>query len=166
MAGALLRYTVDDAVSPAMTELARRLGNLTPVMDEIGGALETSTVLRFERETGPGGAKWPPSLRAQLTGGQTLTDTARLRQSITHRADSDSVAVGTNVIYAAIHQFGGTISAKSARALVFRLADGTTRQVRSVTIPARPFLGVDDDDRAAIADIISDWLAETGVPAA
>lgn len=166
MAGALIRYTVDDAVSPAMAELARRLGNLTPVMDEIGGALETSTVLRFERETGPDGAKWPPSLRAQLTGGQTLTDTARLRQSITHRADSDSVAVGTNVVYAAIHQVGGTIRAKSARGLAFRLADGGFRRVQSVTIPARPFLGVDDDDQGAIADIISDWLSETGGPTA
>ena len=162
MTGVQIQYQVEDAVSGAMAILAARLGNTTPVMREIGGYVETVTVLRFDTETGPGGRKWPQSLRARLTGGQTLTDSARLRQSITHRAGPDHAEIGTNVVYAAIHQFGGTIRAKSARALVFTLPDGSVVQLQSVTIPARPFMGIDEDNWIAIGDIVTDWLTEAG----
>lgn len=164
MAGTSLRYELQDAVRPALQLLAARLGDLSPMMREIGGQLEASTVLRFEREVGPDGRGWLPSRRAREQGGQTLTDTARLRQSITHRAGPDSAEVGTNVVYAAIHQFGGTIVPKSAPKLVFTLPDGTLVFVDKVTIPARPFIGVSSDDEIGIADTIDDWLADTGGP--
>ena len=49
------------------------------------------------------------------------------------------VLVGTHVIYAAIHEFGGTITAKNKPFLVFKVDDQWVR-VKSVTIPARPYL--------------------------
>lgn len=45
-----------------------------------------------------------------------------------------------DVLYALIHELGGTITPKKARALKFQLPDGSFRIVKSVTIPARPYL--------------------------
>lgn len=69
---------------------------------------------------------------------------------------------GTNVEYAAIHQFGGrtparTIVPRYGRALFWPGARHPVRRVRhpGSLIPARPFLGLDDDDRRAITQTIS-----------
>jgi len=44
------------------------------------------------------------------------------------------------VIYAAIHEFGGTIKKKRARALFWEGEDGKLRQAQEVTIPERAYL--------------------------
>lgn len=136
------------------------------LFDAIGAALVVSTQDRFERETGPDGKKWPVSIRAKETGGKTLTDTARLVGSITHNATAEKLEVGTNVIYAAIHQLGGRIEAKGGGRLKFRLPDGSFRTVGSVTMPQRPFLGLDDEDEKEIEATAADWImAPLGGPA-
>lgn len=112
-----LRIRIDDAaVRAALDRLKASLPlsrGMEPAMSNIGRALKTATQLRFRSTTGPDGASWRPSFRARTEGGQTLSLTRRLRNSITYQATATSVAVGTNVIYAAIHQFGGTIRAKN-----------------------------------------------------
>lgn len=45
-----------------------------------------------------------------------------------------------DVKYALIHEMGGVIRPVRAKALAFRLADGSFRMAQQVTIPARPFL--------------------------
>lgn len=45
-----------------------------------------------------------------------------------------------DVVYALIHELGGTIVPKVAKALKIPMADGSFRFVKSVTIPARPYL--------------------------
>lgn len=66
-------------------------------------------------------------------------DSGRLRQSIISEVDGRLARVGSNVIYARIHELGGTIVAKTARALRFQV-DGEWVVARRVTIPARPYL--------------------------
>ena len=88
-------------------------GTMQPAMENIGRALKTGTQLRFRTTTGPDGQQWEESLRARNEGGQTLSLTRRLRNSVTYQASNASVAVGTNVVYAAIHQLGGVIRAKN-----------------------------------------------------
>ncbi len=61
---------------------------------------------------------------------------------------------GVNRIYAAIHQFGGTIRARNAGALRFRLANGGFATVKAVKMPARPFLGISPDDASDIVAVI------------
>jgi phage virion morphogenesis protein len=146
----------------ALAELGRAVNALDhprDMFDEIGMALVVSTQRRFEDEKEPGGNPWPKSIRALATGGKTLTDTARLSGSMTHEASDSGVAVGTNVIYAAIHQFGGVIKPVNAPKLAFRVL-GELKFVDQVTIPARPFLGIDDDDETEILAIAGDWLAQ------
>lgn len=65
-------------------------------------------------------------IRAQKLSGQSLrVRSGRLRSSITHRIakeNNDLVArVGTNVIYAKIHEYGGTIKPKHAQHLTIPL---------------------------------------------
>jgi phage virion morphogenesis protein len=142
MTGVSVRVEVKDAaVQAALGALLARAGDLTPAMDEIGGALVASVLARFETGAAPGGAPWIPSRRALAEGGQTLVKSGRLRASITHLAGPDSVTVGTNVVYAAIHQFGG------------RAGRG-----RKTALPARPFLGLDAGDEAEIVRILREHL--------
>lgn len=153
----------EDKIARMLGQLHRRMGDLSPLMERIGSVLEESVLHRFETTTGPDGARWSPSIRAREKGGKTLTDSGRLKLSINYRASSSSVAVGTNVIYAAIHQFGGTIRPKSAKRLTFRLPGGLgVRSVAQVIMPGRPFLGFDADDREEIEAQVEDYVAETG----
>jgi phage virion morphogenesis protein len=134
-----------------------RLLDLHDTLDQIGSRLVLGTERRFEGEVGPDGKSWKKSRRAE-EGGRTLTDTARLVQSITHKVAGKSVMVGTNLIYAAIHQFGGTIRPRRGKYLRFR-SGGRYAQKQSVTLPARPFLGINASDEKAIAKIIDRAIA-------
>lgn len=137
-----------------------RSRDLSPLMDSIGMAMETSTDERFDNEAGPDGMPWKKSLRAKEEGGKTLTDSARMRGSITHSASATQVEVGTNLIYAGIHQFGGRITAKSGH-LKFTLPGGLGFvSVVGVNIPARPYLGIGRDDEQTIAELSADYLLE------
>jgi phage virion morphogenesis protein len=133
--------------------------NFTALHKEIGEHLVASTQMRFKEETAPDGTRWPQSIRAREEGGQTLSDTRRLRNSITCAGRPDRVEVGTNDIRASTHQFGAVIRAKRAKALKFRVG-GRWAVKKAVRIPARPFLGLSDDDQEAINEIIRERLEE------
>ena len=105
----------DEGVRRALEKLRLGMplgGSMLPVMQQIGRALVAGAQMRFRAQATPAGQPWPKSHRAISEGGQTLTDRALLRRSITWQATASSATVGTNVVYAAIHQFGGTIRAK------------------------------------------------------
>ena len=50
------------------------------------------------------------------------------------------VEVGTNLVYAAIQEFGGTIRAKNKPWLVFKTKDGSWHSVKSVQIPPQAYM--------------------------
>jgi len=158
MAGVRMDLLGSEAALGALGAAAARLESPRPLYDVIGTALVVSTQHRFETEQDPEGNPWAASLRATLEGGRTLTDTARLVGSLTHEASDEGLAVGTNVIYAAIHQLGGVIKAKTPEGLRFRGAGGDWVRKNEVTIPARPFLGLDADDEAEIAAISGTYV--------
>ena len=177
MPGAGISLEVDAAAAlRGLDGLFARLDDPTPALDEIGSAMVQRTRRRFETELDPDGEPWKPSLRALEEGGQTLTDTGRLRASITHNADRSGVEWGTNVAYAATHQFGARIRRSGGlRTLAFGARDAAGRRrfarragARSlldvhvgpytIEVVARPFLGVSDADERAILRIVGDWL--------
>ncbi len=156
-----------EAALAMLSKAAAAIEKPKALFDEIGGILRASTDDRFEKEQGPDGKQWVPSFRALHEGGMTLTDRGYLRRSITHEATDEGVAVGTNVKYAATHQLGMTIKAKTKRGLRFR-ASGNGGWVRkmSVDIPQRAFLGIDAEDEKAIITTSERWLAvQTGAEA-
>lgn len=157
---ARVRLTARDRTAQqSLRDAAAKVEDLTGLMDRIGAHLVASTQLRFEDQASPVGVPWARSRRAASVGGQTLVDTGRLRASITHRAARNAVEVGTNVRYAGTHQFGATIVAKTPKGLRFRIGNAWITK-RQVTIPARPFLGLDAADREAIPAITAFWLRE------
>jgi phage virion morphogenesis protein len=159
-----VRIAGADKTIAELSAIAARLKNPQPMYDEIGSYLVVKTQNRFDTGTAPGGSKWPASLRAKNFGGKTLVDSARLYQSITHNASANGVEVGSNVEYAAIHQFGGTIYAKTEKGLNWRYnKSGANKpswaRKMSVTIPARPFLGIDAEDQTEIIVIAESYIA-------
>ena len=160
----------------ALRKLVRATRHLTTPRGQVGvvkaaafGAL-SALEERFATTTDPQGRPWPPSLRAQLEGGQTLSDTGRLRRSFSARVLGPAgFTLGTNVRYAAPHQFGAVIVPKRARCLRFRLAGGRGRRkggrgrwvsARRVALPPRPFFPEGDLGRYAdhMAEAIQAYL--------
>ena len=154
--------TVDDSrLRAAFARLSEAGADLREPLDEIGSMVETTVSRAFETERSPEGQPWPQSIRARVQGGQTLSDTGRLRRSITRVVEDRSVMVGTNVLYGRLHQLGGTITAKTSRGLRFRIGDQWANK-KSVTIPARPFLpsrGLTPDDAVEAVRILEEHLA-------
>ncbi len=74
--------------------------------------------------------------------------TGNLKRSIVGRSLTGSEGIGISlhagdrrqVVYAAIHEYGGTITAKNGPYLHFKGSKGWAR-VRQVTIPPRPYIG-------------------------
>ena len=126
--------------------------------------------------------------KTQKNGGTTLVESSRLLNSIYYQIQGDTIIIGTNIKYAAIHQFGGIITPSKAKFLaipltkrakvisprdfsdtfvakgvIFRKDDnGKITPLyalkKQVKIPARPFLFLDDNDKKDISDIISNYM--------
>ncbi len=123
-----------------------------------------STLERFKQSKDPSGKKWKTSIRASSENGKTLIQSSQLRNSINSVSDATGFAVGTNAKHAATHQFGEpgrTIRARKKKALRF-MVDGkwvSKKQVR-IRIPARPFLGLSDEDMREIKATVEDFIAQ------
>ncbi len=125
----------------------------------IGEQMVNSTRERFKEGVAPDGSRWRKSVRAGMQGGQTLVDTRDLEKSITYQAYPDRVDVGTNKLYAPVHQQGKTIYSKRGRYLKFRVGKQFVTRKR-VIIPKRPFIGISKEDREEVRNIINDAIGE------
>jgi len=96
----------------AFNTLLGRLGDLTPVTRAISTYLLSRTEGNLAAQSGPGGA-WPPlspaTKKRRGAEARMLQESGRLAGSITPSWDAGSAGIGSNVIYAAIHQLGGDI---------------------------------------------------------
>jgi len=184
MAGISLDITIkDQRIKRLLGGIQRRMGDLTPAMKIIGQIIRTSIVRNFEKGGRP--AKWTPlspATKARRKGRKILMDQGMgggLAGSIHARADKDSVTIGTNKIYAAVHQFGadkgsfGTVEAKikmhmrkitqafgrpvKSRKVVVRTHTRKTKLPWG-NIPARPFIMVQPEDWDEIRESLSDFI--------
>lgn len=112
------------SVMGALGRLAQSGRDMSPVMGAIATELARQTEKNFAAEGRP---KWLGiKPRKGREGGRILQDTGQLATSISTSSDAASAIIGSNKVYAAIHQLGG----KAGRG-------------HKATIPARPFLPVD-----------------------
>lgn len=155
-------------IEQRLNALARSFEDLSPLMDGIATYLESSTVDRFDSESAPDGSKWSASKRAKEQGGKTLTDSARLRLSITGLGRSREAEVGTNVIYAGVHNdgFNGQVSVpahvRTVNSIFGRpLSGGLSYRVgafqRHMVMPKRQFLGISSLDETEILALTEDY---------
>jgi phage gpG-like protein len=91
-------------------------------------------------------------------------DSGRLRNSVSTRVQRSGGrirgTVGTNLKYAAIHEFGGTIRPKTKKYLKFK-AGGRWYSANQVTIPERPYLRPSlEKKRKAVLNLILRKLLE------
>lgn len=149
-----VRLTWDITLNDAKERLIKLQTPLKALTRAIAGRLESSTHERFETETAPDGKAWKKSNKP---GGKTLTVSGLLNQSISSAFDDKFAAVGTNLVYAGIHQRGGEIKPVNAKALRFKVG-GQWVCAKSVKISARPFLGISDDDIDSIQNIVKRYL--------
>jgi phage gpG-like protein len=183
-----MRITVDinsAAVQGALRGLGRAASDLAPVLSGIGDGIVADAQMRFRDSRDPYGQAWLALSKrtiAQRRKGSSkpLLDSGRLRDTITPRlVGADAVHVGTNVLYAAIHQFGGVIQHHPQSRLVRlrKRADGRTVFAKnshkraitkfgtnttgwSVRIPARPYLATTERGLPReYGEIIRDQLA-------
>jgi phage virion morphogenesis protein len=175
----------DDRVQSALARVAELGGSRREaLMADIAGQMLTSTQQRFEREVGPDGRPWarlrPRTIAERRAKGYVPIRILRRRVSpglygsITADSDASSAAVGTNRVYAGVHQGGDTITRYARSTSVYRRYDAKTGEVsprfvkkstsnfaqrvtigeHTITIPARPYLGFDDADRREIEAIV------------
>ncbi len=149
----------DNAVRSALAELGQ-LGAGGKALKWVGVEVATQTRARIDAGgPDPDGNPWKPlnpAYAATKKGAGLLRELGMrggLQGSITWRVTGDTVQVGSNKIYAAIHQFGGVITPKSAPALVFHLGARLVK-VRKVRIPARPYLGLSAGDRGDLERLL------------
>lgn len=101
------------------------------------------------------------SIFDRASSNMILNKSTRLKQSITFVANNDSVAVGSSLIYARIHQFGGVIKPKNGGCLCIPVGGGRVIKVKSVTIPARPYLVITDKENRQIVSTVKDYYKES-----
>ena len=128
-------------------ELASRGENLRPLMKNIAGIMSTATEDNFKDEGRP--EKWvdlseTTKKQRQKIGkypGQILQVSGQLASSVSTAYDDNSAVIGSNLVYAAIHQLGGQAGKN-----------------KKTTIPARPYLKLTDDNFEEIFDEINKFL--------
>jgi phage gpG-like protein len=159
------------AAEGALARVEGRLRDLSEPMARIGQRL-LADIHRNFREGGWYPRAWSPSRRVLKKGGQTLVDKGLLRRSMQERSGPDWAEAGSGLVYARIHQEGGTLSVP-ARVQPVRARKGLPMAVfakresfakrktgavairfipaHTVRMPARPFLPVSADGRLAPA---------------
>lgn len=154
-----------DGLDVAISNIKAPLENKRSMLFDIGKHFQEQAEYRISQSNiGPDGIPWKQSKRALDDGGKTLLDTGRLLKSLTTIANNDFAEVGTNVPYAAIHQFGGktrphVIRPKKANGVLAWPIANFARYVNhpGSDIPARPYLGVADDDEPMVESIIGKY---------
>ena len=179
--GARRTIQLDDAaVQAAFARLTALAIDLAPAMREVGRNLVELRRARFLRSQGPNRVPWKAKVPRKDGKNLPLVVSGRLRDSLAHRLEGNTLLIGSDLPYAGIHEFGGQIEQFAySRKVAFRSAGGRslfaqTRgkgkpkrvELRPVTfgarilqIPARPFLAADGEDRAEIEDIIARRIA-------
>lgn len=134
-----VRITVDDRdLHQVLRRLARMGGEPGRFLKPIGLQIINSTRERARREVAPDFTPWPqltPAHAQAKRGSHMMRDSGNLLGSLTREVEGDTLRVGTNRIYAAIHQFGGQAG-----------------RGRKVTMPARPWLGLSREDVTMIRE--------------
>ena len=153
-----------DAVRKTLAEAALDSGDRQRLLGSIGKQVEGQTKERFSTQRSPDGDTWKALAqktrdyyRSNGKGHRSLlVGEGGLRDSVTSEVHNGawSTLVGATKEYAAVHQFGETITPKTAKAL---MVPGYG-MLRKVNIPARPYLGVSENDASEIASLVATFL--------
>lgn len=174
---ALIQIEVDDReVLDVLAKLARRAGDLSPALRQIGEDMVDSTRRRFATGTAPDGARWTPNSQTTLLRYLGGKDRPR---GLFGKRDGRLTAKGIGV---ALGKKPLVDSGNLASTINYQVVDGgrtllvgSPQKYAAVQqfgakkgslgggapwgdIPARPFLGISADDRRSILDVLQAYL--------
>lgn len=181
MSGVTLTFDAQDALSrlwDARTEMMRP----APLLRSMGERLLEFHQQRFKEQKSPDGIPWEKlkpryQRRKRKNANQILTRDGYLKNTLRWQVNADELLFGTNRVYGAIHQFGGTIeiAARSQQAYYRQKKNGKVgsqfvRKSKSnysqwhtipaykITIPARKWLGVSKTEGETLIDMAKNYL--------
>lgn len=148
----------NDQLSPALNRLGAGLDDMTPAMQALAELWLVSTQDRVERGEQPDGAPLAPRSPVTLeryaaqgfSFGRPLNRSGEMRQQLATESGPDFFRIGSNAIQAAVMQFGAS-----------KGSSGSTSRGGPIPwgdIPARPFLGVSEEDEINFLAELSEWL--------
>ncbi|UOO81176.1 phage virion morphogenesis protein [Uruburuella testudinis] len=122
-------------VQNQIERLQQGVENRYLLMRVLSGSMHTAVRMNFRQSGRP---KW---LGLKYRNGKPLIDTGALRGSISSMADNDTALVGTNMEYAAIHNFGGWAGRN-----------------KKVFIPQREFMMLTGDDKQGLMEDVQQYF--------
>ena len=146
-----------------LTKLQSQISDLQPIMLEISETLRVAILRNFENEKDAAtGKPWQrlahrtikQRTKAGHWPGKILQRTGLLKRSIISSAGTDFAQVSTNMVYAAIHNFGGIIHRSQVKTYLRKKREGKESKkpggnkrmidhpMSSFRVPARPFMTV------------------------
>ena len=145
MAGSFVSVDVigGNTIAKHLNKLINQVNDTSPALREIGEYFIESTQERMSQEVSPDGEAWEPlsdntvkqkALSSQHT--KILRGYGTMADTLNYQLNGDQLMFGSNMEYAATHQFGR----------------------ESANIPAREFLGFSDNDENEIIGILSSHL--------
>lgn len=139
-----------------------------------------STQQNFRDSKAPDGSKWLPNSETtymSILGSQhqnkdgtlnrkginrvqskkPLVGRGLLRDQIHYQISGNLLLVGSNLIYAAVQQFGATIKPKNKKTLSWKIGNVSVF-AKKVVIPAREYLGISVQDETELQNIVADHI--------
>ncbi len=170
------------AAQKLLGRLARETANPSGGLKIVGERLLRVQNRRFETQRDPQGSPWaklkPLTVLLRGSSGPILRRSGNLMRSGAWQVSGATLRIGLNTIYAAVQQFGATITPKKGKMLAIGIGSANIARsrgglilgkasnahpnavvmARKVTVPARPIVGFGPDDQKAAEEAITDWL--------
>lgn len=157
MTGVNIEFNIQDALD-AMLHIEAAIDDMSGLFEHMGEVLLDIHEARFNAQESPDGIPWQalspwyqeskPKQKDKI-----LTLDGNLRSTLHWQIEGNTLLFGTNLIYGAIHQFGGTIKPVKGNAL-----NVAGCPVKQVVIPARPWLGISAQDKLHLVDVVREHL--------
>ncbi|WP_218059261.1 phage virion morphogenesis protein [Gilliamella sp. GillExp13] len=157
MTGVNIEFNIQDALD-AMLHIEAAIDDMSGLFEHMGEVLLDIHEARFNAQESPDGIPWQalspwyqeskPKQKDKI-----LTLDGTLRSTLRYQINGNTLLFGTNVVYGAIHQFGGTIKPVRGNAL-----NVGGRLAKQVVIPARPWLGISAQDKLLLVDVVREHL--------
>ncbi|MDR2582068.1 MAG: phage virion morphogenesis protein [Fibromonadaceae bacterium] len=144
-----------DVTRNYIKEMQKRARDKRICLNRIGQLVVTSVRLNFTKGGRP--EPWKPSSGKKTLVG--LGTRGGLMGSIHYKVNGNTVEIATNKPYAAIHQFGGTIKAKNAEYLKFKVK-GKWVSKKEVIIPKREYMVIQEADHTRINELLAKYITE------
>ncbi|OCG20033.1 phage virion morphogenesis protein [Gilliamella sp. App2-1] len=145
MTGVNIEFNIQNALD-AMLHIEAAIDDTQSLFSHMGEVLLDIHEARFNAQESPDGVPWKelspwykdskPKQKDKI-----LTLDGNLRSTLHWQIEGNTLLFGTNLIYGAIHHFGGTI-----------------KPVKGVVIPARPWLGISAQDKLLLVDVVREHL--------